>query len=100
MNERHRGEQAERLEPRPPYAIRITHQARKDIQKLDPKLKKKLQDILEGVLARNPYEGKKLIGDLFGSYSYRLTFKDRIVYSIDETQKIVYLERARTHYGE
>ncbi len=82
------------------YAIRITRQARKDIEKLDSKLKEKLRVILQEVIAVNPYDGKKLIGDLAGSYSYRLTFKDRIVYSIDETEKVVYLERARTHYGE
>jgi len=85
---------------KPRYAIRITHQARKDIEKLTPKLKKKLRDILENVLAVSPYDGKKLIGDLDGSYSYRLTFQDRIVYSIDSKAKIVYIERARTHYGE
>lgn len=82
------------------YTIRIAKQARKDIEKLDPRLKEKLRAILEEVIAINPYEGKKLIGDLSGSYSYRLNFKDRIVYSIDETNKIVYIERARTHYGE
>lgn len=82
------------------YTIRITNRARKDIEKLSPKLHKKLHDILEEVIVKNPYEGKKLLGDLSGSYSYRLTFQGRIVYSIDETQKIIYIERARTHYGE
>ena len=83
-----------------PYTILITNQARKDIQKLNPNLKKKLRGILENIIAENPYDGKKLIGDLLGSYSYRLTFKDRIVYSIDESRRIVYIERARTHYGD
>ncbi len=82
------------------YAIRITRQGKKDIDSLSPKLRRKLRDILLEVLAENPYEGKKLIGDLAGSYSYRLTYRDRIVYSIDEENKIVYIERARTHYGE
>lgn len=82
------------------YVIRIAKQARKDIEKLDPRLKQKLRVILEEVIAVNPHEGKKLIGDLMGSYSYRLTFKDRIVYSINEVTKTVYVERARTHYGE
>ena len=82
------------------YTIRITHQAKKDIDRLDSKLKKKLRDILKEVIAKNPYEGKKLIGDLADSYSYRLTFRDRIVYSMDEFRKIVYIERARTHYGD
>ena len=82
-----------------PYEIRITRQASKDVATLAPKLRKKLQDILVRVIAQNPYEGKKLLGDLAGSYSYRLTYKDRIVYSVDERTKTVFVERARTHYG-
>ena len=85
---------------RPRYTIRITHRAQKDILKLSPKLKKKLKEILEEVISRSPYDGKKLLGDLAGSYSYRLTFKDRVVYSIDDNKRIVYIERARTHYGD
>ena len=83
-----------------PYEIRITRQARKDIEMLLPKLKNKLRDLLIHVISRNPYEGKKLLGDLAGSYSYRLSWKDRVIYSIDEGKKTVYLERARTHYGD
>ena len=83
-----------------PYTILITNQARKDIERLNPKLKKKLRNVLEEIIAQEPYQGKKLIGDLLGSYSIRLSLKDRVVYSIDESQKIVYIERARTHYGD
>ncbi len=83
-----------------PWEIRFTKQAKKDVEHLPPKLKGKLRDILLEVLAQNPYEGKKLLGDLAGSYSYRLTYKDRIVYSLDEERRIIYVERARTHYGE
>jgi len=83
-----------------PYEIRITKQAKKDIDKFTPKLKQKLRDVLMEIIAENPYEGKRLLGDLEGSYSYRLSYKDRVVYSIDEKKKIVYIERARTHYGE
>jgi mRNA interferase RelE/StbE len=83
-----------------PWGIPFTKQAKKDVERLPPKLKAKLRDILVEVLAENPYEGKKLLGDLAGSYSYRLTYKDRIVYSLDEERRIIYVERARTHYGE
>jgi Txe/YoeB family toxin of toxin-antitoxin system len=83
-----------------PYTIRFSHQAKKDVEKLTPLLKKKLKDILIEVIAKNPYEGKRLLGDLAGSYSYRLTFKDRIVYHVDEHERIVFIERARTHCGE
>jgi Txe/YoeB family toxin of Txe-Axe toxin-antitoxin module len=83
-----------------PYTILITRQAKKDIEILQPKLKEKLRTILTEVIAKNPYEGKKLVGGLAGSYSYRLTYQDRIVYSVDEATRTIYLERARTHYGE
>ena len=82
------------------YEIRVTHRAEKDIKKLTPQLKRKLYDILTEVIAQDPFQGKKLVGDLAGSYSYRLTYKDRIVYSIDTKKKFIYVERAATHYGE
>ena len=84
----------------PPWEIRFTKQAKKDVERLPPKLKTKLREILLEVIAHDPYEGKKLLGDLAGSFSYRLTYKDRIVYSLDPERRIVYIERARTHYGE
>ena len=82
------------------YEIRITRRAEKDISKLTPKLKRKLYEVLTEVIAQEPCGGKKLVGDLAGSYSYRLTYKDRIVYSIDTKARIIYVERAATHYGE
>ncbi len=82
------------------YEVRITHRAEKDIKKLTPQLRQKLCDILSEVISQEPFQGKKLIGDLAGSYSYRLTYKDRIVYSIDTKNRITYVERTATHYGE
>ena len=82
------------------YEIRITKQAKKDIEKLTPKLRRKLHTILVEVISENPYEGKPLLGDLAGNYSYRLSYKDRIVYSIDDDARIVFIKRTRTHYGE
>jgi len=81
------------------YTIRFTKQAVKDVETLSPKLKKKLKNILEEVISKNPYTGKKLLGELQGSYSYRLTFQDRIIYSIDRKKQIIYIERAKTLYG-
>ena len=82
------------------YEIRITKQALKDIQKLSPKMKNKLKSILLEVLSKTPYEGKQLVGDLKGNFSLRLNIYDRIVYSIDEDTKTVFIKRAKTHYGE
>jgi mRNA interferase RelE/StbE len=83
-----------------PWEVRFTKQARRDVEGLAPKLQTKLRSILLEVLVRDPYKGKKLLGDLAGSYSYRLSYKDRIVYSLDEKRRIIYIERARTHYGD
>ena len=82
------------------FEVRITRRAEKDIQKLSPKLKDKLYDILTEVISKDPTQGKKLIGDLEGSYSVRLSYQDRVVYSVDRKKKIVYIERAKTHYDD
>ena len=82
------------------YRICFTKLAQKDIKKLSPKLKAKLQDILRNRLAVNPFGAKVLIGDLEGYYSVRLSYKDRIVYSIHEAELVVVVVRAKTHYGE
>ncbi len=82
------------------FEIQITRRAEKDIRKLTPQLKKKLFEMLTEVIAQDPFQGKKLAGDLVGSYSLRLTYKDRVVYSVDIRKRIVYVERAATHYGE
>ena len=83
----------------PRYDVFLTDQARKDTAKLSPKLRTKLREIVEEVLAERPERGKKLVGDLRGYWSYRLTYKDRIVYRINEERRTVLILRARTHYG-
>ncbi len=83
-----------------PFKIEFTKTAVKDVPALSPKLTQKLKEILIKQISEEPYLGKKLLGDLTGFFSVRLSYKDRIVYSIDEKQKIIYIHRARTHYGE
>ena len=82
------------------FEIFFTKQALKDIRSLSPKLKKKLKDILLEVVVNDPFCVKKLLGDLEGNYSYRLDLKNRIVYSVDKKKKMIYVKRARTHYGD
>jgi addiction module RelE/StbE family toxin len=82
------------------YQVRFTKEAKKDIAKLTPKLKQKLQEIIRDKVSINPYRGKKLVGDLTGFFSLRLSYKDRIIYTIDQDQQIIYIHRAKTHYGE
>lgn len=82
------------------YKILFTKQAFKDIKFLTPKLKNKLKAVLVEVISADPYQGKKLLGDLEGNYSCRLDIKNRIVYSIDKKKKLIFIKRARTHYGD
>ena len=82
------------------YDVRFTKEAKKDISKLTPKLKQKLKKIVQDTLITNPYIGKKLTGYLAGFFSIRLSYKDLIVYTVDDEQKLIYIHRAKTHYGE
>jgi len=82
-----------------PFTIEFTKTALKDVRALSPKLTQKLEEILLKQISEDPYSGKKLLGDLAGFFSVRLSYKDRIVYSIDTQKKIIYIHRARTHYG-
>ena len=45
-----------------------------------------------------PHEGKPLAGDLKGYYSVRLSYKDRIVYSIRDDELVVVIVRTKTHF--
>ncbi len=83
-----------------PFAIRFTKEAAKDVKKLSPRLKRKHREILLADVSTDPFSGKRLVGDLQGFYSIRLTIMDRIVYSVDEPSRTIYIHRARTHYGE
>jgi len=83
-----------------PYELRFTKEAKKDIDKLSAERKQKLKKILINQIALTPQSGKKLMGDLMGFFSVRLSHKDRVIYSIDEETHCVYIHRARTHYGE
>jgi Txe/YoeB family toxin of Txe-Axe toxin-antitoxin module len=82
------------------YEIRFTREAQKDFDKLTPTLRERLREILLNTIVLNPYAGKRLVGDLDGFYSFRLTYKDRIVYSIDKDAGRIIIHRTRTHYGE
>ena len=82
------------------YAIRFTKEAAKDVGKLPPRLKERLKVVLREQVAPNPRCGKRLVGDLAGFFSLRLSYNDRLVYSVDDDSRTVFVHRARTHYGD
>lgn len=83
-----------------PYAMRFTREAVKDVGKPPPRLKEKLKVILREQVAPDPRCGKRLVGDLAGFFSLRLSYKDRVVYSVDDESRTVFIHLARTHYGD
>jgi Txe/YoeB family toxin of Txe-Axe toxin-antitoxin module len=82
------------------FTVRFTKEAAKDVKGLPPRLRQKLREILLAGVAGDPFSGKKLVGDMRGFYSVRLTHKDCIVFSVDEAARTVFVHRARTHYVE
>jgi mRNA-degrading endonuclease RelE of RelBE toxin-antitoxin system len=81
-----------------PYRVVLSRRAVKDVESLPPKVRKKLGEMLRCMVAIQPTCGKKLVGDLQGYWSLRLTLKDRIVYRIEEESHTVIVLRARSHY--
>jgi len=81
-------------------SICFTRQAKKDIKTLTPKLRTKLKEILQNKIAIQPHSGKALTGSLKGFHSIRLSYHDRIVYSVHDDKLVVMAIRVKTHYGE
>ena len=84
------------------YKLIYTKFAQKDAIKLNKAgLKEKTEKLLD-VLRLNPWQNpppyEKLIGDLKGCCSRRITIQHRLVYEVFEEQKIVKILRMWTHY--
>jgi mRNA interferase RelE/StbE len=71
----------------PPYGILYTKEAIKNIQKLDPPIKRIIRNALES-LAKNPGKGKRLAYELAGLHSLR-TSDYRIIYRIRQKELII-----------
>jgi Txe/YoeB family toxin of toxin-antitoxin system len=84
------------------WQLVFTKQAQKDAKKISTAgLKAKTQTLL-AILEANPYQTpppyEKLMGDLAGAYSRRITLQHRLVYQVLENQKVVKILRMWTHY--
>jgi len=84
------------------WQLVYTKQAQKDAQKLSrSNLKSHAEHILE-ILKVNPFQNppayEKLVGDLSGAYSRRISIQHRIVYQVLEEIKTVKVLRMWTHY--
>jgi toxin YoeB len=84
------------------WKLVYTRQAQKDARKLSAAgLKDKAEALLE-LLARNPFQSpppfEKLVGDLDGAYSRRISIQHRLVYQVLKEERTVKVIRLWTHY--
>lgn len=84
------------------WCLVYTKQAQKDAKKLaSTGLKPKAQELLE-ILVADPFQRpppfEKLVGDLAGAYSRRITIQHRLVYQVLEDERAVKVLRLWTHY--
>ncbi len=84
------------------WSLVYTRQAQKDAEKLAAAGLKPKAEALLAILAENPYRTpptfEKLVGDLSGAYSRRISLQHRLVYQVLDDAKTVKVLRMWTHY--
>lgn len=86
----------------PIYKLVFVKQAQKDAKKIKQAgLKGKAQALLD-IVSVNPYQipppYEKLVGDLAGAYSRRITIQHRLVYQVLDQEKAIKVIRLWTYY--
>jgi mRNA interferase RelE/StbE len=76
------------------YKVEYAKGVAKDLKPLPKSVKAKALDVVEKILAVDPYQGKPLKGPYQGFYRYRIG-DYRIVYSIEEDRLIIFVLRIR-----
>ena len=84
------------------WTLFYTKEAEKDSKKLKQAgLKEKAENLLR-VIERNPFQNpppfEKLVGDLQGLYSRRISIQHRLVYQALQDEQAVKVLRMWTHY--
>jgi Txe/YoeB family toxin of toxin-antitoxin system len=84
------------------WRLVYTRAVQKDAKRLaSAGLKEKAQavlDLLEADPYRSPPPFEKLVGDLTGAYSRRITIQHRLVYQILDKEHVVKVLRMWSHY--
>ena len=76
------------------YSIEIENRCFRELKKLDTTVVRRAFELIEDIIAKDPYSGKKLKGKYGGLFSYR--FSDyRIVYEIIQQRLVVVILRIR-----
>ena len=82
------------------YKITYSKEAIKDIENLKAsKLDTKAKQLIE-IIRIDPYKlpYEKLVGDLKGLYSRRINIQHRLVYKVDDINKIICIIKMWNHY--
>lgn len=84
------------------WRLVFTRQAQKDARRIDQAgLRAQAQRLLD-IVRENPFQipppFEKLIGDLAGAYSRRISIKHRLVYQVLAREQTVKILRLWTHY--
>ncbi len=84
------------------WQLVYTKHAQKDAEKLSAAGLKNKTKALLAVLADNPFQNpppfEKLVGDLAGAYSRRITLQHRLVYQVMGDERMVKVLRMWSHY--
>jgi Txe/YoeB family toxin of toxin-antitoxin system len=84
------------------WRIKYEKRVQKDLEKLKQvNLLKNAKKLIE-ILGQNPFSPKfeKLIGEFDGLFSRRITLKHRLLYKVDEKERIVIVIARWSHYGD
>ena len=84
------------------WRLVFTKQAQKDAKKIRASGLKPQAERLLVILEKDPFQNpppyEKLVGDLYGAYSRRITIQHRLVYQVLADVKTVKVIRLWTHY--
>ena len=84
------------------WQLVFTKQAQKDAKKIAKAGLREKVEFLLSILNKNPFEEyppyEKLVGDLSGAYSRRISIQHRLVYQVLKDQRTVKVIRMWTHY--
>ena len=86
------------------WTVVYSRQAAKDSLRLSKAGLRPKAEALLAILAINPFKTpppcERLVGDLEGLYSRRLSLQHRLVYEVFKDRKTVRVLRLWTHYGK
>lgn len=84
------------------YLVKLSRKAEKDREKLLQANLSKKAKVLIDILAESPYQSppayEKLVGNLSGFYSRRINIQHRLIYTVQDEEKIVIVRSMWSHY--